>query len=127
MLPQHSVKHMYVVTEPIEGLPKPFPVFRDMETDVYMKGDAGKLLVGWFEMDAKLWNPHAPEGNRPFLEMEDDWEQAEPFIDAALTLFPELDPPVSNISSMGPKALPPTVARWWAKRPNCRISIWPPE
>ena len=91
VLPQHSVKHMYVVTEPIEGLPKPFPVFRDMEAHVYMKGDAGKLLVGWFEMDAKPWNPHAPEGNRPFLEMEDDWEQAEPFIDAALTMFPALE------------------------------------
>lgn len=91
VLPQHSVKHMYVVTEPINGLPKPFPIFRDMESHVYMKGDAGKLLVGWIEMDAKPWNPHAPEGNRPFLEMEDDWEQAEPFIDAALTMFPELE------------------------------------
>jgi 4-methylaminobutanoate oxidase (formaldehyde-forming) len=91
VLPQHSVKHMYVVTEPMEGLPKPFPVFRDMETHVYIKGDAGKLLVGWFEMNAKPWNPHAPEGNRPFLEMEDDWEQAEPFIDAALTMFPKLE------------------------------------
>lgn len=90
-LPQHSVKHMYVVTEPIEDMPRPFPIFRDMETHVYMKGDAGKLLVGWFEMDAKPWDPHSPEGNRPFLEMEDDWEQAEPFIDAALTMFPGLE------------------------------------
>ncbi|MEX0305588.1 MAG: FAD-dependent oxidoreductase [Leisingera sp.] len=91
VLPQHSVKHMYVVTEPIEGFPKPFPVFRDMETHVYMKGDAGKLLIGWFEMDAKPWDPHGAEGDRPFLEMEDDWEQAEPFIEAALTMYPALE------------------------------------
>ena len=91
VLPQHSVKHMYVVTEAIEGLPKPFPIIRDMDTHVYMKGDAGKLLVGWFEMNAKPWNPHSPEGNRPFLDMEDDWDHAEPFIDAALDLFPELE------------------------------------
>ncbi len=91
VLPQQAVKHMYVVTEPIEGFPKPFPIFRDMETHVYMKGDAGKLLVGWFEMDAKPWDPHSPEGNRPFLEMEDDWEQAEQFITAALTMYPELE------------------------------------
>ena len=79
------------MTEPIEGFPKPFPILRDMETHVYMKGAAGKLLVGWIEMDARPWNPHAPEGNRPFLEMEDDWEQAEPFIDAALTMFSDLE------------------------------------
>ncbi|EBA14757.1 putative oxidoreductase protein [Roseobacter sp. SK209-2-6] len=91
VLPQHSVKHMYVVTEPIEGFPKPFPVFRDMETHVYMKGDAGKLLVGWFEMDAKSWDPYGAEGDRPFLEMEDDWEQAEPFIEAALRMYPGLE------------------------------------
>ncbi|KIC21133.1 GcvT family protein [Leisingera sp. ANG-Vp] len=91
VLPQHAVKHMYVVTEPIKGFPKPFPVFRDMETHVYMKGDAGKLLVGWFEMDAKPWDPHGAEGDRPFLEMEDDWEQAEPFIEAALTMYPGLE------------------------------------
>lgn len=91
VLPQHAVKHMYVVTEPIEGFPKPFPIFRDMETHIYMKGDAGKLLVGWFEMDAKPWDPHSPEGNRPFLEMEDDWEQAEQFIEAALTMYPGLE------------------------------------
>ena len=91
VLPQHAVKHMYVVTEPIDGFPKPFPIFRDMETHFYMKGDAGKLLVGWFEMDAKPWDPHSTEGNRPFLEMEDDWEQAEQFIEAALTMYPGLE------------------------------------
>ncbi|WP_293573562.1 FAD-dependent oxidoreductase [Phaeobacter sp.] len=91
VLPQHAVKHMYVVTEPIEGFPKPFPVFRDLETHVYMKGDAGKLLVGWFEMDAKPWDPQSAEGDRPFLEMEDDWDQAEPFIEAALAMYPGLE------------------------------------
>lgn len=90
-LPQNAVKHMYVVTEPIDGFPKPFPIFRDLESHIYMKGDAGKLLVGWFEMDAKPWDPHGPEGNRPFLEMEDDWEQAEQFIEAALTIYPGLE------------------------------------
>ena len=91
ILPQHAVKHMYVVTEPMPDLPRPFPIFRDMESHVYMKGDAGKLLIGWFEMDAKPWDPHSPEGNRPFLEMEDDWDQAEPFIEAALRMAPSLE------------------------------------
>ena len=107
VLPQHAVQHMYMVTEPIEGLPKPFPVFRDMESHIYMKGDAGKLLVGWFEMDAKPWDPHSPEGNRPFLEMEDDWEQAEPFMEAALTLFPGLESAGIQHFLNGPESFTP--------------------
>jgi glycine cleavage system aminomethyltransferase T/glycine/D-amino acid oxidase-like deaminating enzyme len=89
-LPLQAVRHMYVVTEPIADLPKPYPVFRDMETHVYIKGDAGKLLIGWFEDNAKLWDPFGAEGDRPFLEMPDDWEQAEPFIEAALAMIPSL-------------------------------------
>lgn len=90
-LPLQAVKHMYVVTEPIPNLPKPYPIFRDMETNVYLKGDAGKMLIGWFEDDAKLWDPFGPEGDRPFLEMADDWDHAEPFLSAAMEMVPELE------------------------------------
>ena len=89
-LPLQAVQHMYLVTEAIAGLPKPYPVLRDMESHIYIKGDAGKLLIGWFEMNAKIWDPDSVEGDRPFLEMPDDWEQAEPFVEAAMTLIPEL-------------------------------------
>ena len=89
-LPMQAVKHMYVVTEPIADLPKPYPVFRDMETNTYVKGDPGKLLIGWFENGAQLWDPYSAEGDRPFLEMPDDWDHAEPFIQAAIDLIPSL-------------------------------------
>ncbi|MGR3315122.1 GcvT family protein [Roseovarius indicus] len=89
-LPLQPVEHMYVVTEPrpeFEG----FPVLRDLDSGVYIKGDTGKLVIGGFEPDAKCWNPDGPEGNRPFLELPEDWDQFTPFMEAALELIPSLE------------------------------------
>lgn len=90
-LPLQAVEHMYVVTEPMPGLPDPFPVIRDLDTGIYIKGDAGKLVIGGFEPNAKCWNAHGPEGDRPFLELPEDWDQFAPFMQAALDLCPALE------------------------------------
>ncbi len=89
-LPLQAVEHMYVVTAPMPDLPDPFPVIRDLDTGIYIKGDAGKLVIGGFEPNAKCWNPYGPEGNRAFLEMAEDWDQFTPFMEAALNLCPGL-------------------------------------
>ncbi|MCP9483276.1 FAD-dependent oxidoreductase [Shimia sp. CNT1-13L.2] len=90
-LPLQAVEHMYVVTEPMAGLPNPYPILRDLDRGIYVKGDAGKLVFGGFEPNAKCWDAFGPEGDRPFLEMPEDWDQFMPFMEAALALVPELE------------------------------------
>ena len=90
-LPLQAVEHMYVVTEPMPHLPHPYPVLRDLDRGIYVKGDAGKLVIGGFEPHAKCWDPHGPEGDRPFLEFSQDWDQFAPFMEAALALIPSLE------------------------------------
>ncbi|UXX82553.1 GcvT family protein [Roseovarius pelagicus] len=89
-LPLQAVEHMYVVTEPMSDLPAPYPVLRDLDRGFYVKGDAGKLVIGGFEPDAKVWDAFGPEGDRPFLEMPEDWDQFLPFMEGALDLIPAL-------------------------------------
>lgn len=89
-LPLQPVEHMYVVTEPRPEFAG-FPVLRDLDRGIYIKGDTGKLVIGGFEPNAKCWDPHGPEGNRPFLEMAEDWDQFTPFMEAALDLIPALE------------------------------------
>ena len=90
-LPLQAVEHMYVVTEPISDLPKPFPVIRDLDSGIYIKGDAGgRLVIGGFEPNAKCWDAYGPEGDRAFLELQEDWEQFTPFMEAGLELMPKL-------------------------------------
>ncbi|WP_112310610.1 GcvT family protein [Pseudogemmobacter bohemicus] len=89
-LPLQAVEHMYVVTEPMPAMPHPFPVLRDLDRGIYIKGDAGKLVIGGFEPNAKCWDAFGPSGDRPFLELPEDWEQFSPFMEAALALIPGL-------------------------------------
>ncbi len=89
-LPLQAVEHMYVVTEPMAGLPNPYPVLRDLDRGFYVKGDTGKLVIGGFEPNAKCWNAFGPEGDRPFLELPEDWDQFMPFMEGALELIPVL-------------------------------------
>ncbi len=90
-LPLQAVEHMYVVTEPLDGVDASFPVLRDLDTGIYIKGDSGgKLVIGGFEPNAKCWDAFASEGSRAFLELPEDWDQFQPFMDAALALMPGL-------------------------------------
>jgi len=51
--------------------------------------------MGGFEPDAKPWDAHSDDnrdtGKQPFIELAEDWTQFEPFMNAALTLMPELN------------------------------------
>ena len=44
-VPLYPNEHFYILTEPIKDLPKKLPVLRDFNACLYIKEDAGKLLV----------------------------------------------------------------------------------
>jgi len=45
-IPLYPAEHFYIITEPIKDLPKDLAVLRDFDDSLYLKEDAGKLLVG---------------------------------------------------------------------------------
>ncbi len=54
-IPLQACEHFYTVTEPFPGLTSDLPVLRDPDNCAYFKEDAGKLLLGAFEPNAKPW------------------------------------------------------------------------
>ncbi|MGC6485482.1 MAG: GcvT family protein, partial [Candidatus Puniceispirillales bacterium] len=88
-LPLQPVEHMYIVTEPRDEF-RDFPVLRDLDRNFYIKGDAGKLLIGVFEPDATCWDAFGPQGDIPFLEMAENWDWFTPYMESALALMPSL-------------------------------------
>ena len=48
-IPLYPAEHFYVITEGIKELPKTIPVLRDFDDRLYLKEDAGKMLIGIFE------------------------------------------------------------------------------
>ena len=119
-VPLQAVEHMYVVTEPIAGLEQPFPVVRDLDEGIYIKGDSGKLVLGGFEPDAKIFHTRSPEGNRPFLELPEDWEQFEPFMTAGLNLVPRLGEIGIRHFMNGPESFTPDTRPLMGESPYLR-------
>src|ERR1700726_4783183 len=54
-VPLHACEHYYVLFKDVPGLMPDLPVLRDYDHCSYFKFDAGKLLVGAFEPNARPW------------------------------------------------------------------------
>ncbi len=106
-VPVQAVEHMYIVTEPVPELPDPFPILRDLEGGIYIKEDAGRLVLGGFEPEAKPWDPQGPTGDTPFLELPEDWEQFEGFMTAGLARLPLLNSTGIQHFMNGPEGFTP--------------------
>lgn len=88
-IPMRAVEHIYVVTEPVEALVEPCPIVRDLDSAVYIKGDAGKLVLGAFENNARLWDPSSVDPKSSYLMFDEDWEHAEPMLKAGINRVPK--------------------------------------
>lgn len=88
-LPLHACEHFYVVTEDMPGLTKR-PVLRDFDKGIYFKEDAGKMLVGWFEHNAKGCPMNRIHEDFCFDEFEVDMDHIEPHLMAGIETFPTL-------------------------------------
>ena len=88
-VPLYPNEHFYIITEPMNSLPKNLPVLRDYNACLYLKEDAGKMLVGIFEPSAK--NAFKEKGivpnNFSFGEFPDDFDHFEPYLENHFTDF----------------------------------------
>ena len=108
-VPLYPNEHFYIITEPMKGLPKDLPVLRDYNDCLYLKEDAGKMLVGIFEPGAK--NAFKDKGivpdNFSFGEFPDDFDHFEPYLEKSFKRLPLLkDAGVRKFFS-GPESFTP--------------------
>ncbi|MDA9665406.1 FAD-dependent oxidoreductase [Candidatus Pelagibacter sp.] len=91
-VPLYPNEHFYIITEPMKDLPKDLPVLRDYNDCLYLKEDAGKMLVGIFEPGAK--NAFKDKGVVPndfsFGEFPDDFDHFEPYLEKSFKRLPIL-------------------------------------
>src|SRR5262249_5020517 len=48
-VPLASVRHQYIITEPIDGVPRNLPTLRDPDRLIYFKEEVGGLVMGGYE------------------------------------------------------------------------------
>ncbi len=108
-VPLYPNEHFYVITEPMKDLPKDLPVLRDYNACLYLKEDAGKMLVGIFEPNAK---PAFKDSGRvpddfSFGEFPDDFDHFEPYLEKSFQRLPMLENAGIRKFFSGPESFTP--------------------
>ncbi|HYB64673.1 MAG TPA: FAD-dependent oxidoreductase, partial [Steroidobacteraceae bacterium] len=106
-VPLHAAEHFYIVTQPIPGLAADLPILRDADACSYFKEDAGKLLVGWFEPQAKPWGVEGIPESCAFEQLPADLAHIEPLFAGAMRRVPILEQTGVQVFFNGPESFTP--------------------
>jgi 4-methylaminobutanoate oxidase (formaldehyde-forming) len=106
-LPLHAAEHFYIVTEPIAELPRNLPVLFVSDEYAYYKEDAGKLLLGCFEPNAKPWGMNGINPDFCFDTLPEDFDHFEPILARAVDRVPLLAKAGIQLFFNGPESFTP--------------------
>jgi glycine cleavage system T protein len=121
-VPLHACEHFYIVTENIEGL-KQLPVLRVPDECAYYKEDAGKMLLGAFEPNAKPWGMDGIPDNFEFDQLPEDFDHFEPILGQAVNRMPLLAEAGIHTFFNGPESFTPDDAYHLGLAPECK-NFW---
>jgi len=106
-IPLHACEHMYIVTQPIQGVASDLPVLRDPDGHIYVKEEVGGLLMGGFDPWAKPWGAEGiPEGFA-FGTLKEDWDKFDILMRNALVRLPALETAEVRTFLNGPESFTP--------------------
>ncbi|MBV1865840.1 MAG: FAD-dependent oxidoreductase [Rhodobacteraceae bacterium] len=105
-VPLHACEHFYIVTEPIKGLQQ-LPVLRVPDECAYYKEDAGKIMLGAFEPNAKPWGMKGIPDSFEFDQLPEDFDHFEPILEAACNRLPLLAKTGVHTFFNGPESFTP--------------------
>ena len=108
-IPLYPNEHFYIITEPMKDLPKNLPVLRDYNSCLYLKEDAGKMLVGIFEPNAKpaFKEKGLVPNDFSFGEFPDDFDHFEPYLEKSFHRLPMLENTGIRKFFSGPESFTP--------------------
>jgi 4-methylaminobutanoate oxidase (formaldehyde-forming) len=105
-VPLHACEHFYIVSEPIAGLTQ-MPVLRVPDECAYYKEDAGKMLLGAFEPNAKPWAMDGIPADFEFDQLPEDFDHFEPILEHAVNRMPMLADAGIHTFFNGPESFTP--------------------
>ena len=108
-VPLHACEHYYVLFKDVAGLTPGMPVLRDYDHCSYFKYDAGKLLVGAFEPNARPWGVEGIPDDFSFGEIAGDFGHFEPVLLDAMRRIPALEQAGIQKFFCGPESFTPDV------------------
>jgi len=83
VVPLYPCEHYYAVTEAVD-LPAATPIIRVPDQGIYLKPDAGRLLIGSFEREARPVDPDSLPEEFSFAEFPFDLDHFAPYLASGL-------------------------------------------
>lgn len=118
-VPLHACEHFYIVTEPIPGL-KQLPVLRVPDECTYYKEDAGKMLIGAFELKAKPWGMEGISEDFCFDQLPEDFDHFQPILEMAINRMPMLETAGIHTFFNGPESFTPDDRYYLGEAPELK-------
>jgi len=105
-VPLHACEHYYALTSPLDNLGD-MPTVRVPDECAYYKEDAGKVLIGLFEPNAKPWGQNGIPEDFCFDQIPDDLEHMMPYLEMAMNRLPILENVGLETFFNGPESFTP--------------------
>ncbi len=121
-VPLQACEHFYIVTETIPDLGQ-LPVLRVTDECAYYKEDAGKLLIGAFEPNAKPWGMGGIPKDFEFDQLPEDFDHFEPILEKAVNRMPVLAETGIHTFFNGPESFTPDDAYHLGQAPEMD-NVW---
>jgi len=118
-IPLHAAEHFYVVTESMPQVAPTTPVLRDYDGHIYVREDAGKLLIGSFEPNGKPWGMGGIPDNHAFATLPDDWDHFQPSLENAMAMIPALETTGIRTFFNGAESFTPDGRYMLGEAPDC--------
>ncbi len=87
-IPLQSAEHYYLITEPVPGIDRAWPVLEDPGCYGYYREEGGGLMVGLFEAACAPWKLDGVPDDFSFGEIAPDWDRMTPYLEKAMSRVP---------------------------------------
>ncbi len=118
-VPLVSVQHQYLVTEPIDGVPRDLPTLRDPDRLTYYKEEVGGLVMGGYEPNPIPWAEDGIPEKFHFSLLAENWDHFEPMMELALGRVPALETAGVKQLINGPESFTPDGNFILGEAPEC--------
>ncbi|MGD9601448.1 MAG: FAD-dependent oxidoreductase [Gammaproteobacteria bacterium] len=119
-VPLQAAEHYYLVSESVAGVHRELPILRDPGNSAYVREEAGKIMVGFFEPIARPWGMQGIPADFCFNDIQADWDRMMPVVEKALRRVPILLDTGIKLFFCGPESFTPDHNYLMGEAPNLR-------
>jgi len=119
-IPNQAAEHYYLLTEPIEGVSKDWPVLEDPGRHGYYREEGDGLMIGLFEPVCAPWHVDRIPEEFSFGELPPDWDRMGPYLERAMSRVPVTADVGIRKFFCGPESFTPDLAPVVGEAPELR-------